>query len=277
MLATMPFDRPPCPHDLPLEVDGVHIEAGFIGPSPEAAPTVVFLHEGLGSASLWRDLPERVSAATGCGALMYSRYGYGRSSRKPHPWPASYLHDEAVFWLPRVLAVAGVRRAILVGHSDGASIAAIAAGLDVAPQIEGVVLMAPHVMVEPATLSGVAGAVAAFEKGRLRDHLARYHQHVDDAFWGWAQAWDQFGRIGWDVRHVLSGIRVPVLVLQGDDDEYGSSAQYESIRAAVPAPVQVRVLERCRHLLYRDAPTQVVEAVAEFVSALAFPGASHRP
>ncbi|HTH17780.1 MAG TPA: alpha/beta hydrolase [Magnetospirillum sp.] len=251
-----------------LEVEGVRLEARFLGPDPAAAPTLVFLHEGLGSAALWKDLPERVSGATGCGVLMYSRHGYGTSTRKPHPWPETYLHDEALYWLPRVLEAANVRRAILVGHSDGGSISAIAAGAGVVPQVEGVVLMAPHVMVEPATLAGVNGAIEAFEKGRLRDHLARYHHNVDDAFWGWAKAWTQFGDNGWDVRSLLPGIRVPVLVLQGDDDEYGSAAQYESIREAVSAPVEVRVLPHCRHLLYRDAPFEVVGALTAFVSAV---------
>lgn len=260
---------PPVPLDS-LDVDGIRLEARLIGPPPtDDAPTIVFLHEGLGSASLWRDLPERLAAATGCGVLLYSRHGYGASSRKPHPWPTSYLHDEASYWLPRVLTAAGIGRAILVGHSDGGSIAAIAAGLGVVPQVEGVALLAPHVLVEPATLSGVNGAIDAFEKGRLRDHLSRYHDHVDDAFWGWATAWTEFGRQGWDVRPLLPGIRVPVLVLQGDDDEYGSAAQYESIREAVSAPVAVRVLEGCRHLLYRDAPFAVVESVVGFVSDIA--------
>ncbi len=259
---------PPVPLDH-LDVEGVRLEASFLGPPPSAdAPTVVFLHEGLGSAALWRDLPDRLVAGTGCGVLLYSRHGYGTSSRKPHPWPTSYLHDEATYWLPRVLAAAGIRRAILVGHSDGGSIAAIAAGLGTAPQVEGVALLAPHVLVEPATLSGVNGAIDAFEKGRLRDHLSRYHDHVDDAFWGWATAWTEFGRQGWDVRPLLPGIRVPVLVLQGDDDEYGSAAQYESIRTGVSGPVEVRVLDRCRHLLYRDAPFQVVDSLTAFVGAV---------
>lgn len=254
-----------------LQLDDIRLETRFLGPAPDQAPTLVFLHEGLGSAALWRDLPERVAAATGWGVLLYSRCGYGASSRKPHPWPQSYLHEEAVHWLPRVLDAAGVKRAVLVGHSDGGSIAAIAAGLGTVPQVEGVVLMAPHVMIEPATLSGVNGAIAAFETGRLRDHLARYHEHVDDAFWGWALAWTEFGRSGFDVRLLLRGVTVPVLVLQGDDDEYGSAAQYESIREAVSGRVEVRVLERCRHLLYRDAPFQVVESVVGFVSGLTAP------
>lgn len=251
-----------------LQVDDVRLEARFIGPAPDAAPTLVFLHEGLGSAALWRDLPERVAAATGWGVLMYSRHGYGASTRKPHPWRQSYLHEEAIHWLPRVLDAAGIRRAVLVGHSDGGSIAAIAAGLNTVPQLEGVVLMAPHVMVEPATMSGVNGAIQAFESGRLRDHLSRYHENVDDAFWGWAKAWTEYGRGGFDVRPVLTGIKVPVMVIQGDDDEYGSADQYESIRAAVPGPVDVRVLDNCRHLLYRDQPFEVVESVVSFVSGL---------
>lgn len=251
-----------------LEVEDLRLEARFLGPDPSSAPTLVFLHEGLGSAGLWKDLPERVAAATGCGVLMYSRHGYGASTRKPHPWPVTYLHDEALYWLPRVLDAAKIDRAILIGHSDGGSISAIAAGAGVVPQVQGVALLAPHVMVEQATMAGVNGAIQAFEKGRLRDHLARYHHHVDDAFWGWAKAWTQFGHAGWDVRPLLAGIKVPVLVLQGDDDEYGSAAQYESIRCAVSGPCEIKVLDRCRHLLYRDAPFQVVDSLVGFVNGV---------
>ncbi|MBC7951793.1 MAG: alpha/beta hydrolase [Rhodospirillaceae bacterium] len=242
----------------------MRLETRFIGPDPADAPTLVFLHEGLGSIELWRDLPDRVAEATGLGVFLYSRNGYGGSDHKPHPWAETYLHDEALIWLPRVLNAAGIRRAVLVGHSDGGSIAAIAASANVAHQVEGVVLMAPHVMVEPAVLDGVKSAIAAYEGGRLREQLGRYQPHVDDVFWGWAKAWMDFGRIGWDIRPQLSGITVPVLVMQGDGDEYGSAEQYDSVARAVSGPVEVLELENCRHLLYRDRPDDVVEAVVNF-------------
>lgn len=251
-----------------LQVGPVQLEARFLGPAVDGAPTVVFLHEGLGSAGLWRDLPERVAMETGCGVLVYSRHGYGGSTRKPHPWTNSYLHDEARNWLPKVLDAAGVHRAVLVGHSDGGSIAAIAAGSGAVRQLEGVVLLAPHVMVEPEVMSGVNGAIAAFERGRLRTQLARHHHHVDDAFWGWAQAWTGFGHAGWDVRPLLPNITVPVMVVQGDQDEFGSAEQYEAIRNGVSGPVEVRVVEGARHQIIRDAPDAVVAAVTDLVSGL---------
>lgn len=259
-----------------LSILGQQLEYRWIGPEPGCAPTVVFLHEGLGSAALWRDLPDRVAQMTGCSVVQYSRHGYGGSTRKPHPWHQSYLHDEAVYWLPRVVDELGIRRAVLVGHSDGGSISAIAAGTGAVPQLAGVVLLAPHVMAEPATLSGVRGAITAFQSARLRDHLRRYHgENTDDVFWGWALTWERLCAEGWDVRPMLENIRVPVLVVQGDDDEYGSAEQYRSIQARVPGGAEVVVLSQCRHLLYRDRPAEVTEAVAGFVTRARDHGRSH--
>ncbi|MEW5726551.1 MAG: alpha/beta hydrolase [Pseudomonadota bacterium] len=248
-----------------LDVDGSRLEYRWLGPPPDRAPTVVFLHEGLGSALLWKDLPDQVAERSRWGVLCYSRRGYGASDRKPAPWPRSYLHDEAIDVLPRVLEVVGVRRPVLVGHSDGGSIALIAAatGLDVA----GVVAMAPHVLVEPRTLAGVRGARQSFEEGKLRDHLRRHHgDNVDGAFRGWCDAWLRFGEEGWDVRPLLPGITAPVLVIQGDDDEYGTRAQIEAVRDAVSGPVEARLLRGCRHLMYRDQPLQVVGAILDMLA-----------
>ena len=249
-----------------VTIMGQDLEYRWLGPRPEQAPTVVFLHEGLGSAALWRDLPDRVAATTGTGVVQYSRHGYGRSSRKPHPWGVTYLHDEAEHWLPKVVDALGIRQAVLVGHSDGGSISAIAAGMGSVSQLQGVALLAPHVMAEPATLSGVRGAIEAFEKARLREHLNRYHgDNTDDVFWGWALAWEQMCAEGWDVRPLLEQVAVPVLVVQGDDDEYGSADQYLSIKDRVPGGAEVCVLPQCRHLLYRDRPAEVTEAICAFV------------
>lgn len=249
-----------------LPVLGQQLEYRWLGPGPDAAPTVVFLHEGLGSAALWRDLPDRVAAETGCGVVQYSRHGYGGSSRKPHPWPETYLREEAKIWLPRVVDALGINNAILVGHSDGGSIAAIAAGLRSVRQLRGVALLAPHVMAEPATLAGVRGAIEAFEKARLRDHLRRYHgDNTDDVFWGWALAWERLCAEDWDERPLLGNVAVPVLVVQGDDDEYGSAEQYRSIEAMVPGGAEIHVLDQCRHLLYRDRPAELTSALCDFV------------
>lgn len=264
---TFSFRRPAPPAERRghFDLDGVRLEYRWLGPSPDRAPTAVFLHEGLGSALLWKDLPDQIAGHSQWSVLCYSRQGYGGSDPKPAPWPRSYLHDEALDVLPRVLEAAGVTRPVLVGHSDGGSIALIAAagGLDVA----GVVAMAPHVMVEAETVAGVEGARQAFVAGRLRDHLARHHgANVDDAFWGWCDAWLSFGGDGWDIRPLLAGITAPVLAVQGDDDEYGSLGQIEAVREKVSGPAEARVLPACRHLLYRDQPSMVVEAILDMLA-----------
>jgi Predicted hydrolases or acyltransferases (alpha/beta hydrolase superfamily) len=254
-----------------LEVNGLRLEARFMGPPPGQAATLVFLHEGLGAAGLWRDLPERLTGATGMGALLYSRHGYGRSPRKPRPWPATYLHDEALVWLPRVLEAAGIRRAILVGHSDGASIAAIAAGSGAVPQAEGLVLVAPHVVEEEAIAAGIRRAVAAYEQGDLRRRLARHHDHVDDVFFGWAGAWLDFAAAGWDIRPLLAGIKVPVLAMQGEGDEYATDLHCRAIAAGAGGPVEVCVLPDCGHQFLRDQPEAARDAIAGFIGRVHSP------
>lgn len=236
------------------------------GPAPDAAPTLVFLHEGLGSARLWRDLPEVLAARTGCGAFAYSRFGYAGSDARPLPWPLDFMHREALDVLPRVLAAAGIAEHVLIGHSDGASIALIHAGLAATAGLRGVVLEAPHVFTEPGGLASIAEARRRFRDGDLRDRLARHHgANVDVAFNGWAETWLDPDFRAWNLESYLAGIRVPTLIVQGTDDPYGTLAHAESIGRQAPGPVETLVLDGVGHAPHREAREAYLDRVARFV------------
>ncbi|HKK29904.1 MAG TPA: alpha/beta fold hydrolase, partial [Alphaproteobacteria bacterium] len=176
------------------------LENRVIGPPPEEAPTLVLLHEGLGSLGLWRDFPEKLATATGLGVFAYSRAGYGGSDPEPLPWPLDYMEQHATKVLPTLLNAIGFRRGLLVGHSDGASIAALYAGTVSDPRVQGLVLMGPHFFVEQICLEAIAEAKQAYETGDLRAKLARHHgANVDNAFYGWNASWLAEGFRGWDI------------------------------------------------------------------------------
>jgi pimeloyl-ACP methyl ester carboxylesterase len=257
-----------------LQAGGARLEARWIGPAPEAAPTLVFLHEGLGSASLWRDFPDRLAGETGCGALVYSRAGYGRSDPAPLPRPVGFMHDEAAI-LAEVLAEAGVREAILVGHSDGASIALIfagsagRAGTSPIPRLRGLILEAPHVFTEPHGLASIAKIGEAYRTTDLRERLARHHgANVDVAFRGWNDVWLSPEFRAWNLEAFLPAIRTPILILQGEDDEYGTWRQVEAIARQSGGPVEALALPACGHSPHRERPDLVLPAMARFVRAL---------
>jgi pimeloyl-ACP methyl ester carboxylesterase len=244
---------------------GRKIEAAWHGPSPDQAPTLVLLHEGLGCVALWRDFPEKLAQRTGCGVLVYSRPGYGKSASVPLPRPLTYMHDEAFDVLPAVLDQAKIQKCILVGHSDGASIATIYAGGRQDFRVRGLVLMAPHFFCEDISVRSIADAKAAFEKTDLRERLARYHgDNVDVAFWGWNRAWLDPDFRDWNITEYLPTIRVPMLVIQGRDDQYGTAAQIEAAQNDTYCPVEVLHLDRCRHSPHIDQPDATLEAIAEF-------------
>jgi pimeloyl-ACP methyl ester carboxylesterase len=249
-----------------LLVGGRRLECRWIGPAPDLAPTIVFLHEGLGSVSTWRDVPDALAAMTGCGALVYSRAGYGRSDPVPLPRPVRFMHDEAQV-LRAVLAQAGIRQPILLGHSDGASIALIAAGT--APGISGLralVLQAPHTFAEPVGLESIARIADVYRTTNLRERLARHHgDNTDVAFWGWNRVWLDPDFRAWNIEDVLPGITVPTLVLQGADDEYGTWKHVDSIQRLSGGPVETLLLSRCGHAPHAEQRDVALAAMVDFI------------
>ena len=257
--------------------DGKRLEAAAYGPPPGSAPTIVLLHEGLGCVALWRDFPQKLAAATGWGVFAYSRAGYGRSDPVELPRPLDYMSREARRSLPAVLDAIGFQRGILLGHSDGASIAAIYAGEHANARVEGLVLMAPHVFTEAPGLASIAEAKDAYATGDLRAKLARYHAHVDSAFCGWNGAWLDPGFKAWNIEPSVERWRVPALLIQGADDQYGTIAQIRAIEARAPTPVTSLILDACRHSPQFDQPQATLEAIVKFCATLTSAFSPHSP
>lgn len=243
------------------------LESIWYSPSADSAPTLVFLHEGLGSASMWRDFPRRLSDATGCGALVYSRRGYGSSPPAELPRPIRYMHDEADV-LAEVMSQNGVCEAVLVGHSDGASIALIYAGRNASGPLRALILEAPHVFVEAISVESIAAMKRAWETTDLRGRLARHHRDVDNAFRGWNDVWLDSAFRGWNIEELLGEIEVPMLLIQGSDDEYGTWKQVEAIERQVRGPVETLLVPGAGHAAHRDQPELVLEKMATFVRTL---------
>jgi pimeloyl-ACP methyl ester carboxylesterase len=251
-----------------VSVLGHRLEIQTIGDASADAPTLVFLHEGLGSISMWRDFPHQAAQATGCPALVYSRLGYGRSDVLRAPRPVRYMHDEALETLPRVLGELGIREPVLVGHSDGGSIALILAGARAGRGVKGLVLMAPHVFVEDVSVKSIAQAKVAFETTDLRERLARHHADAEATFRGWNDIWLHADFRAWNIEADLGKVTCPVLAIQGFDDEYGTMAQIDAIAKQVGGPVELLRLDRCGHSPHRDQPAAVLEAMSRFVARL---------
>jgi pimeloyl-ACP methyl ester carboxylesterase len=243
------------------------LEYRWIPPRHRGTPTLVLLHEGLGSADLWRDFPDRLADRTGAGALVYSRYGYGRSDILGGPRDIQYLEHEARTSLPAVLATLRIGSPVLIGHSDGATIALLHAAEGRWP-VRGLVLEAPHVFVEDLTMQGIAEARVAYDSGTLREKLRPWHTDVDATFNGWADVWLQPRFREWNIEGRLSEIRCPALVIQGEDDRYGTLAQVETIQRASGGPVATLALKGCGHAPHAERPEEVLDAVARFVATL---------
>jgi pimeloyl-ACP methyl ester carboxylesterase len=253
-----------------LAAGGRRIEFTWHGPGPDVAPTLVFLHDGIGCAATWRDFPAALARETGCGALVYSRAGYGGSDPVALPRPLTYMHDEGFFALPELLDAAGVRQAFLVGHSDGGSIALLHASTPRSlPRVRGLLLEAPHVFCEESTVRAIEKSRDEYLHTDLRTKLERYHGgNIDCAFWGWNRAWLDPGFLAWNIEECLPAITVPVLVAQGTDDPYGTLRQVEAIERQCGGPVRRCILERCGHSPHREQRERTLSTMAAFVREL---------
>ena len=248
-------------------VDGKRLETLWIEPADKDRLTIVMLHEGLGSVALWKDFPQLLASRTGCGLLVYSRYGLGNSDRLLEKRPVRFMHHEGEVVLPELLDKLNITRPILLGHSDGGSIAIIFAG-KYPERPRGLILEAPHVFVEDLSVASIAQAKVAYLTTDLPRKLGRYHQHVDATFWGWNDIWLDPKFRSWNIEEYLPAISCPVLCIQGEDDEYGTIAQVRAIQARVPA-TEVVMMPNCKHSPHRDQPEATLEKMVEFVAEVA--------
>ena len=249
-----------------IDVAGHRLECVRIR-GAKSAPTLVFLHEGLGSVALWKDFPARVAEATGCPVLVYSRAGYGRSSPAVLPRVPNYMHVEALTVLPALLDRLGIADPVLVGHSDGASIALLHAGSGSRP-VRALVALAPHVFVEDMSIASIDEVRRQYETTDLREKLARRHADPDAAFRGWNDIWLAPAFRSWNIEACLPGVRCPLLLIQGRDDEYGSAAQLDAIERQVGGTVARLELADCRHSPHRDQPEATLAAIVDFVATV---------
>ncbi len=247
-----------------VDVEGHCLEVRRLAPTRAGLPTLVFLHEGLGCAELWRGFPQDLAAATGCGAVVYSRYGYGRSDPFTEPRTMRYMHEEAARSLPVLLDRLDVAEPLIVGHSDGASIALLYASAPTRP-VAGLALLAPHVFVEDLSIAAIEAARRAYLEGDLRERLARYHEDPDATFFGWNDVWLSPEFRTWNIEEALGSVTCPVLVVQGTADPYGTLAQVRAVAAGVRGDFGEVTIDGCGHAPHLGAPEETLLAVARFV------------
>ena len=251
-----------------LKIGSAELEYRMIGPAPDKAPTIVMLHEGLGCVGLWGDFPEKIQSATGAGVFVYSRAGYGQSSPAELPRQPDYMHVEALDVLPRILDAIGFRRGLLLGHSDGASIATIYAGGIQDHRVRGLILIAPHFIVEDISVNSIAEIKTTYATTDLKEKLARWHKDADNAFVGWNDAWLDPKFRDWDISESLAYVRVPIAIIQGEHDSYGTLRQIEIAREECYCPVDVSVIAGAAHAPHREAASITLNAVSDFANRL---------
>ena len=253
-----------------LTACGHRLHYEWIGPGPDAAPTLVFLHHGLGSVETWRDFPQRLCDATGCGALIYSRWGHGRSDPvSSAPRPLDFMEDEAWHSLPEVLRERDVRRPILVGHSDGGSIALLfAARPDPVPPL-AIVTVAAHVTYDQHSLAAMREGRREWDEGNLRAGLHRYHgDNVDGVYLAWSGLWLTPEALDWNIERHLSKITCPALVIQGSEDAFGLEAQVDAIVDQVSGPAERLILQGIGHEPHREARQATLASMTGFIEAV---------
>ena len=244
-----------------IRTDGRPLDTRIVGPGG-AAPSQVFLHEGLGSVDLWRSYPTEVATATDDRAVVYSRYGHGWSEVQREPRPVDFMDHEAFVVLPEVIEVAGVDDPILIGHSDGASIAVLYASLH---HVSAMVLLAPHVFTEPDGLSQIREFTGRFEETDLVERMAKYHHDPMATFHAWSDVWLHPDFESWNIESALPGVTCPVLLIQGEDDEYGTKAQLDAISRQLGGVVDELLLSDCRHSPHLDRGTATTDATVGFI------------
>lgn len=251
-----------------LTVDNDHLEYKWWGEPRADGKAIVMLHEGLGCIALWRDVPDLLAKATGLPVFAYTRAGYGPSSPISLPRPHDYLGHESFHVLPRVLDAAGITEADLVGHSDGGTIALMAAASPgIQDRVSSIVSLAAHVFVEDVTLAGLEDARRAYEETNLRDRLTRYHgDNVDCAFYGWNDTWLDPAFRDWNIEHLLHMVTAPSLIIQGEDDEYATPAQVEAIAAGLSGPVETWMVPGAGHMPHLDTKSDVLDRMAKFIT-----------
>src|ERR1700686_2160610 len=250
----------------PLTIQGRSLEVQRIQGRNSHAAELVFLHEGLGSVSHWKDFPAQVADITECPVMVYSRYGCGDSDVLTEPRTVRYMHDEGLRTLPDLLRELQIENPILIGHSDGGSIALIHAAVH--DRVRGLVLLAPHVFVEELSVTSIAQAKTSFETTNLREKLGRHHRDAARTFWGWNDIWLHPDFRRWNIEEYLPRITYPILTIQGLDDEYGTMAQVQAIARQSGGPVEILPLAECRHSAQRDQPEAVLAAIARFVKQI---------
>lgn len=249
-----------------MEVCGNQLEYVDIPACGHDRPPLIFLHEGLGSIALWRDFPAQVASVTGCRTIVYSRVGFGRSSARRTPYTPDFMHDEALDILPELRAKLDITHPVLIGHSTGASMALIHAGMDNA-DVAGLIVMAPLTFVETFNLDSIRRAKEIYRTTDMRQKLARYHDDADGAFWGWHDIWLHPDFASWSIAGDLAGIRCPILAILGEDDEYSTPVQIEVIQrnAVKAAKFDFLKLANCGHSPQRDQPKITIEAISRFI------------
>jgi pimeloyl-ACP methyl ester carboxylesterase len=242
------------------------IEYAWVGAAQSKHPVVVFLHEGLGSLSMWKQFPHQFCEANGLRGLVFSRYGYGNSTARPvaERWGPDFMHRQAFEVLPPLFTELGIERPWLFGHSDGGSIALLYAAR-FPQQVSGVVAVAPHIFVEPVAIANIEAARAAYIDGGLRAKLARHHADVDSAFFGWNDIWLDPAFLDWNIERELEGVECPLLAIQGEGDDYGTLDQVHGI-ARIVGSAQVAVLAHCGHSPHRDQPAELTRIAGSFIT-----------
>ncbi len=251
-----------------LTIDSQNIEIQWHNREIKNRFCLIFLHEGLGCTAMWKDYPKRLANATHCPALVFSRPGYGKSDPCPLPWKTSFMHTQALKILPKLIKAADIDQYILIGHSDGGSIGIIFAGSPPAKGLKAVITEAAHVFCEKISVDSIAKAKINYEQGNLKKGLEKYHgKNTDNAFYGWNDVWLNPKFMNWSIEEYLKHIKVPMLALQGRDDQYGTRKQLDVIQTGVP-DVTTFLLDNCRHAPHVEQPDLTLDLMTDFINGL---------